>query len=157
MSKANAAYWAATGALYLTALALLWPVLSYAPLGLDDASLLSEFSGAELARIWARDHFGHLRPIKNLLFWLLARDADLLGPLRFAVLVTAAGTGAMLQQLSTQVLGSRWWGLLAAACWLLNPVTASPVAWLAASNYVLALFFTLTYLLLAGRPQLGKP
>lgn len=155
MTKTNGACWAATGALCVVALALLWPVLSYESVGLDDASLLSEFSGADLARIWARDHFGHLRPVKNVLFWLVARDAELLPSIRVLVLAAAAGSALMLQLLATQVLGSRWWGLLAAACWLLNPTTASVAAWLAASNYVLALFFALAYVLLAGRSPLG--
>jgi hypothetical protein len=139
MTSTNGVYWGATAALYVLALALLWPTLTHGIVGLDDASLLREFAEAPFSSVFARDHFGHLRPIKNLLFWSLGRDVDQLGVVRAILLLAALASGAVLQRLATSITGGRWWGLLAAAAWLLNPTTAATVAWLSAANYVLAL------------------
>ncbi|MEY4514198.1 MAG: hypothetical protein RLZZ450_6320 [Pseudomonadota bacterium] len=157
MTKTTGVYWCAAGVLYVLACALLWPTLEYGIVGLDDASLLNEFSEAPFSSVWGSDHFGHLRPSKNLLFWLLGRSVEEVAVFRGVLLAVALASGMMLQRLGTRLMGSRWWGLLAAACWLLNPTTVSTVAWLAASNYVLALFFVLGYLQLAGRDPLDVP
>jgi len=157
MTSTNRAYWGATAALYVLALALLWPTLTHGIVGLDDASLLREFAEAPFSSVFARDHFGHLRPVKNLLFWWLGRDVDQLGVVRAILLVAALSSGALLQRLATSITGARWWGLVAAAAWLLNPTTAATVAWLSAANYVLALLFVLVYALLIGGAPRSAP
>ena len=71
---------------YLALILLYFPTLAYAPIALDDESQLRALADAPWSAIFARDHFGHLRPIKALVFWLLARDAIDVSVVRTVVL-----------------------------------------------------------------------
>jgi hypothetical protein len=155
MSKPIYVYVLASVGVYALAAFLLWPTLDFGTVGLDDASLLQVFSNAPFASVWGRDHFGHFRPLKNLLFWCLSRDMEQLPLVRGGLAAIVLVSAALLQRLATTLFGGRWWGLMAATFWLLNPTTAGTVAWIAAANYPLALFFVLIYLALSTRAPLN--
>jgi tetratricopeptide (TPR) repeat protein len=122
-----------------------WPALAYAPLGLDDQALLEFFAHADFGRVWGFDHFGHLRPAKNIMFWYLAHWPALLSACRALLVLAALGCAWLLRSVSLQLGLAPPWAALAAALWLLNPTTAVGVAWLSAGNYLLALAGTLLY------------
>ena len=125
--------------------------LRAAPLGLDDASLIREFADAPFWHIFEYDHFGHLRPAKNLWFWWLAQHAYAI-PLVRAFSVCAALAAAWAVRGLTRALGlSTWASAGAAIMWLLNPCTAAVTLWLSASNYTFAVAGLLGYLWLMLR------
>jgi tetratricopeptide (TPR) repeat protein len=124
-----------------------WPSFSLGPFGLDDQALVESFSHAPFSRIWAFDHFGQLRPIKNLYFWWLARDPELASTLRSCSMLAAIGCTWLVRSLSLTLGAPPLWAAGAAALWLLNPTTATGVVWLSASNYLLALLGILLYAL----------
>jgi tetratricopeptide (TPR) repeat protein len=128
-----------------------WPTLHYAPLGLDDRAMLASLERAGFAQIWGYDHFGHLRPLKSLYFWLLAQHPGLLATLRVLNVLAALGCAWLLRRLVAAPLQAA----VAASLWLLNPTTVAGVAWLSASNYLFALFGSLLYVLAleSARPR----
>jgi tetratricopeptide (TPR) repeat protein len=139
----------------LVALALfawsVWPALSHGPIGLDDKSLLASFAGARLGRVFAYDHFGHLRPVKNLYFWVLANEPALLSFMRALSLFAAGGCAWLVRSAGLKFGASPLVAAVGAALWLLNPTTAVAVSWLSASNYLFALLGVLLYLVLVER------
>jgi|GEM_PF-7046829 len=139
----------------LVALALfvwsVWPALGHGPIGLDDKGLLASFAGARLRRVFEFDHFGHLRPIKNLYFWVLANEPALLLFMRSLSVFAAVGCAWLVRSMGLVLGTSPLMAAVAAVLWLLNPTTAVAVSWLSASNYLFALLGVLLYLLLIGR------
>jgi tetratricopeptide (TPR) repeat protein len=139
----------------LAALALfawsVWPALSHGPIGLDDKSLLASLAGARLGRVFAYDHFGHLRPVKNLYFWVLANEPALLSFMRALSLFAAVGCAWLVRSTGLKLGVSPLMAAVGAALWLLNPATAVAVSWLSASNYLFALLGVLLYLVLVER------
>ncbi len=152
-------FWLACAAFYLYAGAVLWPSIGFGPIELDDATLLKQFSEQPLSRVLSHDAFGHWRPVKNLLFWLLAGDLDRVAPVRITVLAFVLASAALVQGLATTLLHSRAWGLTVAMCWALNPTTPSVVCWLSATNHALCLGGMLVYGLLAqlALELVGRP
>lgn len=125
--------------------------LQLAPIALDDLSLMQHFSGASSARVWGFDQFGHLRPIKNLYFWCLARWPELLWCLRALNILAAASCAWLVRSLSLTLGALQLEAACAAALWLFNPTTVTGVAWLSASNYLFALLGALAYVLWLDR------
>jgi hypothetical protein len=142
----SAFFLVACAAVYAAVAHLYWPTLEYAPSSLDDQSQLGEVAGLSFSQLWSRDHFGHFRPLKNLLFWLVSRT-DTIATWRTVVLALLASTAACVQRLATKFSQSRWLGLGAVMCWALHPTTASVACWLSATNGLLALLAMLVYLL----------
>lgn len=143
----------ALGVLALLFTASVWPLLSASPLQLDDQALLESFVAAPARSIWAYDHFGHLRPLKNLFFFGLSRRPDMLWVFRAISLLCALLCAWLMRALA----GRRWArpraALLATALWLFNPSTLTGVAWLATANYLFALLGVLVYLLALERAR----
>jgi tetratricopeptide (TPR) repeat protein len=135
---------------------LFWPSLAYEPSSLDDYSQLKNAGARTFAQLLDYDQFGHFRPVKNLLFWLLSHDVGHIGPWRVAILAVFIGSIAIVQALASRLLGSRFAGLAVAALWSLNPTTATVVCWLSTANLVLCLFGSLVYVCLAAR-ALAQP
>lgn len=146
VERERTAFWLVRAALYVLAASLLWPSLSYAPVSLDDASMLRTMADQPLSVVWEFDRFGHLRPAKSLLFWLLEHDVAPIGFWRGVVLLTFVATMAAVQSLAARVAKSHWTGIAALACWALHPTTASVVCWLSAANIAFCLLFVLLYL-----------
>lgn len=142
--------WLGALALAAYATAALWPSLAFAPSSLDDASFLQAVVKKPLGSVLGYDHFGHLRPVKNLLFWLVAHDALSLRAVRALVLATFVLSVAAMHWLFAP-LGVPRFGLLVAACWALNPAVPSVVAWLSAANQATCLLGILLYLALGSR------
>lgn len=85
------------------------------------------------------DFYHFFRPLKNLLFALydaLARCGGMRAVRIVPILVGAASACAVFA-LCRQLLGSRGWGLAAAAVWLLAPTLVSCTAWLSCTNIML--------------------
>jgi len=141
-------YWLACAAVYVALVALYAPSVHYAPLPLDDQSLLHDVASLPVHQLFGWDHFGHFRPLKNLLFWGIARSDDLTS-WRAAFLALLIFTALLVQRFATRVASSRWFGLGVVSCWALHPSTASAVCWLSAVNGVYALCAMLAYLLLS--------
>lgn len=146
--SARASYWLGCAAVYIAVVSLYAPSVHYAPLPLDDQSLLQEVASLPLHQLFGWDHFGHFRPLKNLLFWLMARSPDL-SAWRATFIVLLVFTALLVQLFATRVGSSRWFGLGVVGCWALHPSTASAVCWLSAVNGVYALCAMLAYLLLS--------
>jgi tetratricopeptide (TPR) repeat protein len=144
-------------ALYCGLIVLYWPTLSFAAISLDDYSSLQEFAGQPLTRIWAHDHFGHYRPLKNLLFWSFSRiPTESLVAARLALLGVHLLCVALVQRWCTLVSGSRWIALVAAAIWAVHPSSATVVSWLSAGNLAACLVGVLAYLLLGARATVAS-
>lgn len=139
-------FWAGGAALYATWILLFLPTLRYAPLALDDHSQLVALAGEPIWAIWQPDHFGHVRPLKTLAFWALARDQLAVATLRALILVLTLLSMVQVQRWATRVSGSAWVGLSTAALWGLHPLTASAIAWLSAANAVPCLVGVLAFL-----------
>lgn len=144
-------FWLACAALYSGVLALYWPSLGYGPSSLDDLGQLQAAAQQSLGQVFAPDRYGYVRPVKSLLFWIAAR-----GPMHWAVLrvlmlgavLLAAG---LVQRLAERLTASRFAGLAVAACWALNPTTATVACWLSAANLALCLIAILSYFACARR------
>jgi tetratricopeptide (TPR) repeat protein len=141
----------ASALLYASLLLLYAPSLSFGPISLDDASLLTHFAEQPLSSIWAYDHFAHLRPVKNLFFYSLSRDTDALPVFRALVLLCFIASTGLVQWLASRLLDHRGWGLAAAALWAWNPTLSSVNCWLAAANVAFCLLGLLTFSLFAWR------
>jgi hypothetical protein len=128
-----------------------WSSLSYGPIGLDDKGLLVEFGHASFTRVWGFDHFGHLRPLKNLYFWLLAQQPELVSLFRGLNVSTAVACAWLVRSLCLALGSPALIAANAAALWMLNPTTAVGIVWLSASNHLFALLGMLLYLLLLER------
>jgi len=145
-------------ALYAGLLVLYWPSLSFRPLSLDDLGQLQAAAQQSLAQIFAPDRYGHLRPVKSALFWLLAHSPEPWIALRASLLAVLLVATVLVQRLAARLTGSRAVGLMVAACWALNPTTATVTCWLSAANIALCLIGVLVYLECASRrldPALG--
>jgi hypothetical protein len=149
--RAGGSFWVACALLVLALAILYWPSLSFTPIALDDQSQLSELAQAPLSRVWEYDRFGHLRPLKSFAFWSIAQEPSRLQLWRIAILGVLLLTVGLVQQLAARALGSRSWGLAAAACWALNPTLPAVVCWLSASNSVFCLFGVLIFIAAAER------
>lgn len=143
----------ALGVLLALFVASVWPTLTAAPLHLDDQALIDAFAQAPVRSIWAYDHYGHLRPLKNLFFWGLAHRLDLLWLFRGLSLLAALLCTYCVRTLSLRLPARPLFALLSAALWLFNPATVTGVAWLAASNYLFALLGVLLYVLALERAE----
>ncbi len=137
--------WLASIALYASLLLLFIPTLQLTPISLDDEALLREFGSREFSSVAAYDRFGHLRPLKNLAFWLLARAPEALGFYRFIVLGAFLASVGLIQRLASRHFSSRMWAVLVAACWALNPISMTVVSWLSATNLVFCLLGLLVF------------
>ncbi|HTU58857.1 MAG TPA: tetratricopeptide repeat protein, partial [Polyangiales bacterium] len=104
----------------------------------------------------AYDHFGHLRPVKNLCFWWVANDAASLPFMRALSLLAALACAWLVRSVILMFCASPPLAAASAALWLLNPTTAVGVSWLSASNYLFALLGVLFYLKLIERPTAGR-
>ncbi|MEY4511186.1 MAG: hypothetical protein RLZZ450_3308 [Pseudomonadota bacterium] len=157
-SRESALYGLGCVAVYFAILTLYAQSLHYAPLSLDDQSQLHEVSELPLRALFVWDHFGHFRPLKNLLFWQLVR-ADDLAAWRLAFVSLFMVTAIVVQLFATRVAQARWFGLAVVSCWALHPAAANAVCWLSAVNGVYALCAMLAYLLLServGRASVGR-
>lgn len=128
---------------------LLLPSLRFAPISLDDYRHLHSLQHESLESVWRRDPFGHFRPLKNLLFWLIARDIASLESWRAVILGTSLCTVALVQAFSSRLAQSRWLGLAVAMLWGLHPTTATAVCWLSTSNIAVSVLALLVYVGLA--------
>lgn len=156
--NASATWWHRRKALRYAQLAafalsawLLWPSVGLAPSPLDDASQLHELAQAPLSRVLELDRFGHLRPLKSALFWLLSRHLDWLPVWRGVLLLLLLGSARLWQLLCVPLLKSDAWALAVALCWMLNPTTTSSLCWLSASSLVIAALGVLAYVWLLDR------
>jgi hypothetical protein len=147
-------FWLSCAIAYLTIALLYWPSVRLAPLPLDDVGQLRELAELPFAHVLDYDRFGHLRPVKAALFWLLSRHLAWLPVCRCGLLAVVLATAALWQLLCTRLLQSRGWALAAAICWAVNPTTATALCWLSTANLTLSLFAILAYLWLAQRPSL---
>lgn len=143
-------YWLGCAAVYVAIVALYAPSVHYEPLPLDDRSQLHEVASLPLRELFGWDHFGHFRPLKSLLFWLVARSHDLV-VWRATFVLLLVFSAVLVQLFATRVASSRWVGLGVVGWWALHPSTASAVCWLSAVNGVYALCAMLAYLLLSER------
>jgi hypothetical protein len=105
--------------------------------------------------VFGYDPFGHLRIGKNALFAWIAARPDAIVIARALIIAAHLMCLAGLQLTSAHLLGSRWWGLLCAAMFGLNPTTASATAWLSASPYVLCMALLWLHVL-AGHAALDR-
>jgi tetratricopeptide (TPR) repeat protein len=144
-------FWLACAAAYLAIAALYWPTVCLAPISLDDSSQLQQLSQAPFAAVFDYDRFGHLRPIKSALFWVLSRHIEWLAVWRSILLGIVLASAALGQALCAPLLKSRGWALVAAICWVSNPITASVVCWLSTANIAICLLGILGYLYLIER------
>jgi tetratricopeptide (TPR) repeat protein len=130
---------------------LFWPSLALQPSSLDDQSQLSHAAGRSFGQLWEYDQFGHFRPLKNVLFWLLSRDLDHIGAWRLGVLVAFMTSIVVVHVMSSRLLGSRWAGLAVASLWSLNPTSATVVCWLSTANLEFCLLGVAAYLCIGAR------
>ena len=114
-------------------------------------------TGRGLASVWGPDNYGHFRPAKNLLFWLWAHGEGSWTTWRAALLGAFLVTVGLVQFLAYRVSGSRWIGIATAACWALNPTTASVTCWLSASNIGICQTGILLFLYFADRALDANP
>jgi tetratricopeptide (TPR) repeat protein len=159
-SRDAARFWLACAAVYAAVLGLYWPSLSFRPISLDDLSQLQAATSQSFAQIFAPDRYGHVRPVKSALFIVLARSPELWGAFRIGMLAVLLAATVLVQRLATRLTGSRGAGLAVAACWALNPTTASAICWLSAANVALCAIGILLYLECARRalePALDRP
>lgn len=136
---------------YCLVVTLFWPSFAFAPSSLDDYSQLDYAAGRTFAQTWDYDKFGHFRPIKNILFWLLSHSLEHVGSWRVAIFAVFTASMVIVQVIASRLLGSQYAGLVAAALWALNPTTATTVCWLSTGNLALCLLGIATYLCLAVR------
>lgn len=133
----------------------LWPhatTLEFAPMTLDAVHWIQRAHGAERWQwIFESAHFIAYRPVTALSYaWTGSADSAL-GHRVFDLLLHAAN-GALVYLLARQVAApARWVAALAAALFLLHPVSEEVVPWLARRSYSLATLFSLAALALAGR------
>jgi tetratricopeptide (TPR) repeat protein len=137
--------------LYVLVLVLYWPTLDYRPISLDDQSQLREVTTDAAPLLLRSDHFGHFRPLKKLIFWSVARDTSSIVSWRALFLGVFMASMVMLQLFVTRLSASRRMGLAVAACWALNPTTASVVSWLSAANIEVCLLAMLIYVYCGDR------
>ena len=95
----------ASAVLYGALLVLYWPSLGFGPLSLDDAGQLTLAAQQPASQIWMADRYGHVRPIKSALFWLLARHDGDWGAVR-AGMLAALIVATVLVQRSRSAHGS---------------------------------------------------
>ncbi|HMI90062.1 MAG TPA: tetratricopeptide repeat protein [Polyangiales bacterium] len=148
---AAARFWLACAVLYAGLLLLYAPSLSFRPLSLDDLGQLQAAAQQSFAQIFTPDRYGHVRPVKSALFWLLARSSEPWGAFRASMLAALLVATVLVQRLATRLTRSRVLGLMVAACWALNPTTATVTCWLSATNIALCLIGMLGYLECASR------
>ena len=142
--------------LYFGLLLLYWPTLAFQPLALDDQRQLAHAVSAQWGLL-APDPFGHVRPVKQLLFQVAA-GADP-AALRAGILVLLLGCVALVQWHAARVSGSQALGLAVAACFGLNPTMASVGAWLSAVNVLIGTGLVVVYLEMgerAGERAVGR-
>lgn len=131
---------------YFALIFLYWPTFAFAPLGLDDESQLRALAGAPSSVLWARDHFGHFRPLKTLVFWLLARGAVDVAVVRVVALGLTLLSLAAVRRWAARISGSAPVGDVTALLWGVHPLTVTATAWLSAMNSVPCLLGVLVYL-----------
>ena len=148
--RGDAGFLLACAALYIGLLVLYWPSLSFAPLRLDDQRQLAHVASADWQPL-APDPFGHVRPLKQLLFRGFAAADGALGPWRAAVLAGLLLCVALVQRLAAAVSGSRALGLATAVAFAINPTLSSVVCWLSAVNVLLCALLVLLYIELGAR------
>ena len=127
-------FWVICAGAYLALGVLYWPSVHFAPISLDDQSLLSDLRDKPFSQVWAYDRFAHLRPTKNFMFWLLAKAPEQLPAWRAGVLCVFLLSAAALQRLASRLFGGRYLALAAAVCWGLNPTVPSVVCWLSTAT-----------------------
>jgi Tfp pilus assembly protein PilF len=130
------------------------PALFASPSALDDYGSLREFALAGPEAILGSDRFGHVRPLKNLLFWTASRLPEQgIWPLRTLVLLAQLALAAIVQRAVSRAF-SPWLGLTMTLLWALHPATATAVSWLSAANLVTCLLGIVLYFS-AGRGALA--
>jgi hypothetical protein len=146
----------ASALLYAGVALLYLPTVGAALISLDDYGSVREFTGRSWGELWGHDHFGHFRPLKNVLFWWVARaTSDGLASVRLAIVALHVVLVAIVQRAVTRDC-SPWVGLSAAALWSVHPSTATVVGWLSAANLASCLFGVLVYLLCAEQASTGR-
>lgn len=136
----------APAALCAVLLWLYWPVLGFAPTTFDDVGTLLQLEHAPLATIGQLDRFGHLRPLKSLAFWLLARTQGDIALWRAASMGVFLCTVLAVHWATTKATRCAWLALAVTGCWALHPTTASVVAWLSAQSVLWCLLGIVAYL-----------
>lgn len=124
-----------------------------APSALDDEAQLRALVHAPFARVFSLDHFGHLRPAKSALFWVLAHHPTWFPYGRGLVLGAVIASAVLWQLLCTELVRSWGWGLGVALGWVLNPVCATVLCWLSSANLALCGLGMLVFVLLAERER----
>jgi hypothetical protein len=145
------AFWLACAVAYVALATLYWPTLYLAPISLDDASQLQQSSHVPFGQVFDYDRFGHYRPVKSALFWLLSRHAEWLPAWRMLALAIVLASAGLGQALCTPLLRSRAWALATAICWVANPISASVLCWLSTANLAICLLGIVGYVYAAER------
>lgn len=151
MTLGGRAFWLACGAAYVLMAVAYWPTTQLAPIALDDVSSLEQLSQASFGQIFDYDRFGHLRPVKSALFWLLSRHPEWLSAWRVLALGCVLAAAGLGQVLCARLSLGRGWGLAVAVVWVANPITASVLCWLSTANLAICLLGILAYLHFAER------
>jgi len=113
---------------------LYWPSLGFGPLSLDDAGQLTLAAQQPATQIWMADRYGHVRPLKSALFWLLARHDGDWGAVRAGMLAALIVATVLVQRFAARLTRSAFVGVSVAACWALNPCIAAVTCWLSAAS-----------------------
>jgi tetratricopeptide (TPR) repeat protein len=120
-----------------------WPSLSYGPV-VDDPAQISLVQGYHgISELWGADGCGLFRPVKNLAFYLFARDGDLFD-LRLASLMLFAALGTVCFCFFARLLRPSW-ALFAALLVLLHPAQVATVAFPSAINNIFSVIFILLF------------
>ena len=142
-------------ALVLVGSAAIYIRALYAPMILDDLSqmaLASSWSSA--AKILGPDCYGFFRPVKNVIFFLLARHAAGLPMIGHALSLGLFLVTVILSFLYfRRVLGSDGLGLAAAGLWALAPTQVAVVIWLSCANQLVMMCAVFGALLFHERAQ----
>ena len=119
-----------------------WPAMQ-SPLFSDDIHQLDKSSNfVKWTEIFNPDVFGFYRPVKNLLFMLLAPVSENLLAWHMVGLVAYLAATAGIYRIASICLDSPRAAWLAAALWALSPSCVSTVVWLSCANISIGLVFT---------------
>lgn len=119
-----------------------WPAMR-SPLFSDDIHQLDKSSNfVKWTEIFNPDVFGFYRPVKNLLFMLLAPVSENLLAWHMVGLVAFLAATVGIYRIAYICLDSRRAAWLATALWALSPSCVSTAVWLSCANISIGLVFT---------------
>lgn len=123
--------------------AVYWPTLSYGPVVDDPPQIewVRSFDG--ISEVFGTDAGGFFRPVKNIAFYLFARDGDLFD-LRVASLLIFASFGTACYLFALRFLKFEW-ALLTALLVVLHPAQVASVAFPSAINNIFSGVFILLF------------